>query len=612
MIGSNQGLNLHVISTILASGNYTLWFWDWTASRLPRSNSVADPFSFELSISQVHGDETFVSCNALSLPSDWNQPGLIDETGFMSFREDALLNLDSKRESATFRVTTPSLFRAWAEPHRIDVDLELLGETGRVLGRTYQGQGIEESLVLELQPNRNYTFAMRYFTTGKAQFCETLLLEIMIKPLAPLFSFNPCQSQSNVLLPAFPDFDTISTNVVMPSQNYLYYWTGNHHIDVISQARITLRRDMQLTAILASSFIEGISLQLRALNGSAVMHQPRTQSSRNEQTLRVILMAGSSYVLTIRGGPHQYSANQTNFSRCAVFSFFLNLEPIYMPSILPCPGHPALPTDLSVPKYFGSSNQVHFQDSFRILFGPGLQSQHTITFRVRARSLFRAYTEPRKANDVEIEFSLFENGMQLVHPSARAFDEEKITSVLLPDRTYTFEIGFFANFLLLRPCATFNLEVAIVPISGDSPVACSPRLPPPGFMIHQNRSNSEFSITEKYIFEQSTSAFIAQIPLIVESSSVFARVLLSYDFVWSDLSVRILSPEGSLIVLGENDFNKNQILPLRLPRGTYTIQIFEPAPFHQVGLHRCVSFEFMVRTQSSPISFCSGWHCTIC
>lgn len=58
---------------------------------------------------------------------------------------------------------------------------------------------------------------------------------------------------------------------------------------------------MQLTAILASSFIEGISLQLRALNGSAVMHQPRTQSSRNEQTLRVILMAGSSYVLTIRG-----------------------------------------------------------------------------------------------------------------------------------------------------------------------------------------------------------------------------------------------------------------------------------------------------------------------
>lgn len=140
--------------------------------------------------------------------------------------------------------------------------------------------------------------------------------------------------------------------------------------------------------------------------------------------------------LIFEGGPHQYSANQTNFSRCAVFSFFLNLEPIYIPSILPCPGHPALPTDLSVPKYFGSSNQVHFQDSFRILFGPyepllvlshlqsGLQSQHTITFRVRARSLFRAYTEPRKANDVEIEFSLFENGMQLVHPSARAFDEE--------------------------------------------------------------------------------------------------------------------------------------------------------------------------------------------
>lgn len=89
---------------------------------------------------------------------------------------------------------------------------------------------------------------------------------------------------------------------------------------------------------------------------------------------------------------------------------------------------------------------------------------------------------------------------------------------------------------------------------------------------------------------------------------VYFRALLAYDFIWSDLVVRLLDDAGELVALGQNKFNKNEIVALQLPSGNYTLEIFEPQALEQEELHHCSQFSFSVCSSATCFSHITAWY----
>jgi hypothetical protein len=140
-VGQNLVQNVNTIKTQLSSGNYSLWIFDRVGRRFRDENATQrspDPISFYLSLKQNNLKENLMSCDAVPLPGNLNVPGLVDETGYVSFRRDVLLNLDAKMERTRFTVDGPSLFRIWSEPHRVDIDFHLY-ENGIEIARSTLG-----------------------------------------------------------------------------------------------------------------------------------------------------------------------------------------------------------------------------------------------------------------------------------------------------------------------------------------------------------------------------------------------------------------------------------------------------------------------------------------
>jgi hypothetical protein len=140
-IGQSLIQNTNSIKTQLGSGNYSLWIYDRVGRRFKDQSGnerSPDPFSFYLHINQNHHKENAMSCAASPLPPQLSIPGLIDETGFLTFRKRVLLNLEETFETTSFTVETASLFRIWSEAHRIDVDFKLF-EDGSEIARSTLG-----------------------------------------------------------------------------------------------------------------------------------------------------------------------------------------------------------------------------------------------------------------------------------------------------------------------------------------------------------------------------------------------------------------------------------------------------------------------------------------
>jgi hypothetical protein len=69
-----------------------------------------------------------------------------------------------------------------------------------------------------------------------------------------------------------------------------------------------------------------------------------------------------------------------------------------------------------------------------------------------------------------------------------------------------------------------------------------------------------------------------------------------YDFLWNDLALLLDGP-GSNDYQGDIKYNKNDIPPIRLPSGGYTLHIYEPfdsTVLKQYALDNCVSFHLKV------------------
>jgi len=83
--------------------------------------------------------------------------------------------------------------------------------------------------------------------------------------------------------------------------------------------------------------------------------------------MRTVLLPNIGYTLSLDSGPWQpIRTNLKNFPICAYFSIEMSIVSLPNIPIIRCSSFAKLPTDLNSPQFLGTSNRVHFQDSFLV------------------------------------------------------------------------------------------------------------------------------------------------------------------------------------------------------------------------------------------------------
>lgn len=601
--GTNMIENTYVIQTKLGPGNYTLWLYDLSDRRL--TPIPAHPFSLQLTLRQIHGEESFLSCAEQFLPESLNSPGLIDATGFLHFRDEVLLDLSAESQSVTFSVPSAFLLRVWTDQHRVDIDIVLKKKDGVQIARTFKTAGQAESIIAQGEAEVEYELTFKYYGRYDTMFCESFLLELLIQPLTPYYQFDYCQSASQDNKPTVTPLDGLSTSFEIKRTEYHYLWnTTKHHDDIILAVPIRTASDMLFKAKLEAHFLSGLEFFISTEMPEGVsphrkVTNPRTY--RGGMEISYYLESGLNHTFYLRGAAHSGLTDISSFPLCTYFAFEMSINPVSRLTPMQTCKSRRLPQNLAGPSYFGSSNRVHFQD---ILTVPPMQSpfesSDTTTFTVRQRSLFRAFTESRVLNgqDIDIDFTLKEDGILIDH-EVKEEGEEKFTYILKPGKRYDFTTLFFADFSLLPPCMEWNIEWEVAPIFESGAGGHCVTSLPETYPIVVRDLRAEFTTGNVYAFEQTADELIVKIPISIQNSQnvsdvVYFRSVISYDFIWSDLSIRLLDAEGEVVALGQNLFNKNEIVTLQLTSGNYTLEIFEPQALEQEELHHCTEFSFYI------------------
>ena len=586
-------MNENVVRTTLGPGTYSLWIYDEVQNR-DRNLTKCVPFSFFWTIEAMEIPETFVSCEAPELPTTLIPGFFSTPEGYLHIADDFLLDLDVGEHKLSFYVRANSYFRVVAAPHRVDIDLRLINtDTGMLVAYALKFGSQEEAIVTFLEPG-NYNLSIKFYGFYEKQFCETFYLEV---GLAAEFLYPDgalCSGTSDVT-PDLSDLDTQLANsngtFVLASSTYLHVLDVEDDNVDFSQHQFytqnfTLLQESVVHAHVGFNFLLGpAEVYIKGSEGTYY-----ATYSRDRSLLHSVLPPGT-YTLVLSTGPIQslYSEEALdNYPTCIEYNFDLQVYPTSVASV--CLEHRRVPTSLNVPEYLGRASIVHFDSDFLIPLTPGqFTLTEKMTFTVPEDSFFRVWTEP---HHVDIDLRLRENGT-LVKTTWSWGNEESIVYRLAAGASYTFEIVYFhwahTDPHYIDPtCFLYHMELAITPLTDDTPYVCSEYLPESGLIPDADGTEAWLLYDEEFYFTQTATTISAPVAFLV-TGPIYFRAEIRYDFLWSDLTLVIKSGD-SILSYGNSGYDRDGFTTMLLPPGNYTLEVHEPAPQTYTDLRRCISF----------------------
>lgn len=198
---------------------------------------------------------------------------------------------------------------------------------------------------------------------------------------------------------------------------------------------------------------------------------------------------------------------------------------------------------------------------------------------------------------------MFENGTNVIS-TLSTNTEEEISYKLIGGKNYRLQIDYYhwshSGTTIEPECFIYNLELAISRLTAPG-LSCqaNEKLPPSNLIpsISSKNTTKEFYIEKIYTYQQTDRRFLIQLPFNVTDISILFRAQVRYNFVWSDLSVRLINRQNSFFtreIFGISGYNVNDLKPVILNNGEYMLEIYEPSSINNAQLRRCNNFTLII------------------
>lgn len=605
-VAVHRKINENVARVVLEPGDYLLWLFEFVGEK-DASLSSCTPFTLKLSVKLESSPENFVNCEAPALPDNLI-PGLYpNPEGYLYYREHPLLQLSEGEHDMPFSLRQNSFFRCYVSPHRVDIDLKITNlETLQIVDYAFSWGG-DELLVSYLPPG-DYNFTVIYFGRYEPRFCETFEIEIAIAPVNNFTSnFSYCYDSNNNVLNTFPDLSNLQRslddpghNFTFPLSTYYYSFNSSYRERTIQLTNFSLSVPSVIHLQLGDNFLMSdmeIYLYTYVGNETGTFHGYHL---RNFEVLNTQLESGS-YGLGIATGPSHKNL-LPNYPPCGVYTLEFYIVPLVNAD--PCWEHFRAPRTLNSPPYLGNSGVMHINQHWLVPFRRGQwTTSETISINVPVTSIFRVWTEPHV---VDIDFYLYISGNPTPIDSTILFNqEEELIDILYANQTYNLQIVYYHwashNGHSNDPnCFTYNIELAISPLPAvviTDP--CDPYLPNVTTIPNYDPQNYQpFYIKDTFNYMQTADGLSVQLPFSVTTDLIYFRAAVTYDFVWSDISLR-LWVNNETAVYSKNEYNKHDFETMLLGPGNYSLEIYEPAIMEIPHYRQCVEFTLEIGYESS-------------
>lgn len=613
-------INEAVLSWIVEPGDYTLWIYE-LYNQTDKSVLGCTPFTFSLSLTPFQFNEDLLNCKAARLPTTLNVPGLLGDRGVLEFAEDVWLDYEHPDNAITFNLTTTSNLRVYVEEHHVDIDLRLSNASGYLAQSITFGR--EEAIIMTLSPG-TYTLSIKYFDAREPQFCDTFFLMIGIAPLS-LVPSGLCSGAALPSAPTLPDTNAFARPVSVPSQSYRYVWPNESRSTTNIFTHYFTPTDAVVRIVVGVDFLLGDMKLVMSWNditsdGKTTVRELIGVHAHGMIYLSAQLPAKQVQLTLSTGYTVQRNLKLPSFPPCITYTFQMDYYPLESPEYSNfCSDYVPLPFAINTTQALGLK-EIHLSDRFIMPHKEGVLGLVTekSAFTVKEASQFRLFCEaPDVDNNVDVDFHLSENN-QIVASAIGTKQEEEITYTLLPGKSYELTVYFFLPYTGGTKCMSYSLELSIAPVDTKT-TTCNGQadnLPPANLV--PSPPGKYFESVKTYSFTQTDKALRHHINFTLDQP-YFLRAIISYDFLWNNLNLRLrhVNPSattGNLLAYGKTAYNRNDIDVVQLNEGQYVLEVYEPSLLNNANARGCVKFDLLVAllpvtpSADSPVlSRCWDW-----
>eukprot|EP01114_Cavostelium_apophysatum_P014626 TRINITY_DN383_c0_g1_i1.p1 TRINITY_DN383_c0_g1~~TRINITY_DN383_c0_g1_i1.p1 ORF type:complete len:3487 (+),score=923.94 TRINITY_DN383_c0_g1_i1:225-10685(+) len=556
---------------------------------------------------QPKGDQTDRpdTCKAPLLPTNLNTVNYLGFSGSTHLQGDYYVDIDNLQHEIAFSLSQNSVFRAYAEPHAVDIDLwlYLINPDGT---RKSIDSGVaiytEEVIFQELTGNSttptNYVLKVRYFPWNDdvPTECITFNFEMAIEPIDRVKSeaqatASSCKAAS--VLPAnnnatFSLIPAAGYSFSLPTQIYSY----NARTGSVSGPGYFYRYNFQvvppqgmvgvLRAEVGYRFLQGqVALLLESNVGSGRDHcgvsggaDSRCLSGEmawNRNKIKADLTAGN-YSLWI----YEPEPQKTDLAACALFNFYFNLEFMEARNELYECDALTLPKSLNYPGYLDNSGYVHVREHFLIDSDP-------MSLVLNQASNIRIHGHGDQTR-IAFSFKDVNNGNREILSSMFGTETGFIANV--QPGSYTIEILSIASAEGTNNCDVATIEMVVQPSNinygnGNCPTSDSfPQLT----NIHVPFSFGNTSIGQQapdQFYAISTTQVFREYQFTLDQTASL-KAWIDSDFMTAALRVAVYSAQTSQTIYGQYRYNRNQLDEVLAP-GSYTLRILPAGDYPVSG-----------------------------
>lgn len=568
--------NLNTLHRYIEAGDYVLWIYE--PKRQNSSVSTCSPFDFGLHVTFYEDTQDIFNCGAPLIPLSLDNSEFEQQPGYIHFRDFFVLD----GRAMNFTVTSQSLMRVVVAGVESSANLY-----NAATGTPVSTNGDSQNLLASLPTGVYYL----KFTTDMFQFCPVLFIEFALAPVnSPVNQVINCSktpTSPNIVVNRLPF--TFAPNISTPIEPHFYSFNTPSN-PIVYSVPFTLSNEAFFDAAVESDFLRAnLRIELWSTSTNNIVANGYNDYSYNhwQQALergsyevRIVLPPGQ----TVPGIP-----------TCQRYNFNLRLVEI-SPSTPVCQGE-FLPFTFNSMRFLGYEGSMNYQsDGWRVPFFSTTYTQN-INFTVPVASMIRAYTEPHSV-DVDIALMFANNtGSSLTSGSNGIGGEESFTYMLAPNVNYIFQLRFF-NFaggsVICAPPFSIEIEIAPVP---TRPATCPgggqsywPTIPS-SLTLPYTYNSIDNNIT--YYFQQVSRRTASKDYSFSVTVAVNLFVEVGYDFLVGDLVVKLVSSGTKQVYYGENSVDRNSLLLINIPAGSYVLTIYEPS-VNMDSVVACSDFTFAI------------------